>query len=71
MELLVKYSKLCLDTEVINAFSGDHLVELAQVVSLRHVAKGGVAPLCNVKVLLLKCQLCESLPVGFRLRRDL
>ena len=65
VELFVEDGELGLHAEVVDAFDGDELVDLAEVVGLRHVAEGGVATFGDVEVLLLDGELSESLPVGF------
>ena len=71
MELLVQDSKLCLDSEVVNSFLSDELVDLSEVVSLGDVSKSSIASLSYVEVLLLDCHLSYSLPVGLSLWGEL
>ena len=52
VELLVQDSKLCLDSKVVCTFCCNQLVQLAKVVSLGHVAEGGIASLSHVEILL-------------------
>jgi len=70
MELLVKNSKSGLNTEVISTFCSDELVKLSQIVSLRNIAESSVASFSDIEILLLKCELGESFPVGFSLRSE-
>jgi hypothetical protein len=67
VELFVEDSKFCLDAEVLEALLCYKLVDLAEVVSLGDVSQGSVAPLGNVQILLLHCELGQGLPVGFDL----
>jgi len=67
VELLVKNCQFGLDSEVIDAFLGDKLVDLSKIVCLGDVSEGGVASLSNEEVLLLERHFGDGLPVGFRL----
>jgi len=71
VELLVKDSKLGLNSEVVDAFCSYQLVDLSEIVCLGNVSEGGIAPLCNVEVLLFECHLGDGLPVRFGLGSEL
>ena len=67
MELLVQDSKLCLNSEVVDSFLSNELVDLSEVVSLGDVSESSIASLSNIEVLLLDSHLSNSLPVGLSL----
>jgi hypothetical protein len=65
VELFVKNGKLCLDSEIVNAFTCYQFVYFPKVICLGNVSKGCIASFSNVEVLLFNCKLGKNLPVGF------
>jgi hypothetical protein len=66
-ELFVQNGEFGLNSEVVNSFLSDELVDLSKIVSFRDVSKSSIASLSNIKILLLKSHLGNCLPVSLRL----